>query len=316
MIKTSKTTPISGHSNRIIFFGNERLATGTSTDCPLLSSLIEAGYDIAAVVTNNSNTTGRKKRQLEISELAKKHAIPVLMPAQPLDIKEELTQLDATIGVLAAYGRIVPQAMIDIFPLGIINVHPSLLPLHRGSTPIESVILNGGTKTGVSIMALTKQMDAGPVYAQSEIILTGKETKQELADTASEIGARMIVELLPDILNGTVVALPQDESRATYDSLISKSDAIIDWTKPAAQIEREIRAYANWPKSRTQLLGKDVIIHKVSVIAKTKVTPGETEVTKDSLMVDCAQNTLQIDVIQPANKSPMATAAFLNGLTY
>jgi methionyl-tRNA formyltransferase len=173
MIKTSKT---------IVFFGNERLATGVSTDAPTLEALVKAGYNVAAVVSHYEAGQSRKARVLEIDEVAKRHSIPVHLPEKPEHLAEELKAIGADVGVLVAYGKIVPQSLIDIFPKGIVNIHPSLLPLHRGPIPIESVILDGSSRTGVSIMALAKEMDAGPVYAQSEVKLDGQETKQHLAD--------------------------------------------------------------------------------------------------------------------------------------
>ncbi|MGC1176964.1 MAG: methionyl-tRNA formyltransferase, partial [Candidatus Saccharimonadales bacterium] len=149
-------------SKKIVFFGNERLATGVTTEVWTLRQLLEEGYVIAAVVVAQKNTgPSRSARPLEIVALAEKHHIPVLSPEKPADIAEKLQAFGADIGVLVAYGKIVPQSVIDIFPAGIVNIHPSLLPKHRGPTPIESAILNGDEETGVSLMKLTAQMDTG-----------------------------------------------------------------------------------------------------------------------------------------------------------
>jgi len=288
---------------RLVFFGNERLATGVSTTAPTLTALIEAGHDVCAVVSNYERGTSRSARELEIEAVAKKHGIPVLLPAKPSEILDELQAYGAEAAVLVAYGRIVPQSVIDVFPKGIINIHPSLLPLHRGPTPIESVILNGETKTGVSIMSLQKEMDAGPVYGQSEVGLTGQETKQELADHLLEIGGKMVVALLPGILDGSVVAKPQDDVAATYDKLIEKTQGVMDWHKPAAQLEREIRAYAIWPKSSTTLAALDVIITDAHV-SKDKDGPLAMQTAKDFLVTD---------KLKPAGKNEMTAADFIRG---
>ena len=176
MNETSKTTPNSGI--KVVFFGNERIATGVTTECPTLHKLIQNGFNVAAVVVHHEAKASRKQRVLEIADMAARYEIPVLSPSKPSDIIADLKKLQPTIGVLVAYGKIVPENIIDIFPAGIINIHPSLLPLHRGSTPIESVILGGERKTGVSLMRLAKKMDAGDVYAYSEYELAGNETKQ------------------------------------------------------------------------------------------------------------------------------------------
>jgi methionyl-tRNA formyltransferase len=302
---------------RIVFFGNERIATGISTTTPVLRALIEQGYDVVAVVANYERGKSRNVRDLEVALVAEEHNIPLLLPDKLGEIKEQLLlEYKAEAGVLIAYGKIISQSIIDIFPKGIINIHPSLLPLHRGPIPIESVILDGSDKTGVSLMQLAKEMDAGPVYGQSEVELTGTESKQELVDTLLEVGSSMLVELLPGILSGDIIAKPQDDSQATYDKLITKDDGILDFHKSAEELEREIRAFIEWPKSRTVIGGKDVIITKAHVIPDTyDERIGRIEVMKETntLMINCSQGYLAIDALKPAGKPEMPVAAFLNG---
>ncbi len=299
-------------SPTIVFFGNERLATGVTTSLPTFRALLDAGYDIAAVVLHDTAATSRNKRTVEIIELAKEKNIPLLYPAKLADITNQLTELKATVGVLVAFGKIIPQATIDLFPHGIINVHPSLLPKHRGPTPIESVILNGETETGVSIMQLARKMDAGPVYAQRTFSVPSKISKQELADTLSEIGSKMIVQYLPQILTGTLQATPQDETAATYDSLLQKSSGQLDWNKPAEVLEREIRAFHTWPKS-TATLGKQRFIVTQADVVSTPDTSSDYSVTKKELIVTCGVDALSIKQVQPVNKKEMPIEAFLAG---
>jgi methionyl-tRNA formyltransferase len=299
-------------SETILFFGNERLATGVSTSAPTLRALIKSGYQIAAVVTNYEASQSRNARTLEVAEVAKEHNIPLLLPKKLLDIKDQLKAYQATAAVLVAYGRIIPEEIIALFPKGIINIHPSLLPRHRGPTPIESAILSGDSKTGVSIMQLAKEMDAGPVFAQSELPLTGNETKPLLVESLLAIGQAMISELLPDILSGAIVALPQDNAQATFDQLISKNDGIIDWHKPAVQLEREVRAYLEWPKSRTILGSTEVIITRSAIVDKTG-TPGTVVAEERQLVVYSGEQALQILSLKPAGKQEMSAEAFLSG---
>jgi len=298
----------------IIFFGNERLATGVITQVATLKALLEASYHVAAVVSHNESTNSRKQRALEIAEVAESNHIPVLLPAKPADIQDQLAAYKAEIGVLVAYGKIVPQAIIDLLPRGIINVHPSLLPKHRGSTPLESVILSGETETGVSVMGLTQAMDAGPVYAQETVHLTGNETKQELADNLLEVGSKLILQVLPDALAGTAQAVPQDDSAATYDELIKKEDGLLDFSKPAVQLEREVRAYLEWPKSRTTLAGKEVVITKAHVLASdVQNQPGSVWKDGKQFGFYTADGILVIDTLKPAGKPDMPAAAFVAG---
>lgn len=253
-------------SHRLIFFGNERLSSGfVPQGAPTLEALIRHGYDIAAVVANYEVGQSRKARALEIESVARQYNIPVLLPNRPADIIEQLKEFQADAAVLVAYGRIIPQSVIDIFPHGILNIHPSLLPHYRGPTPIEQVILDGASQTGVSVMKLVREMDAGPIFAQTHIELNGQESKQELTQRLLLLGGELILSVLPALLSGTAQPQFQDEDQATYTSLIDKSASHIDLNKSAIQIEREIRAYASWPKSRLELHGHQVIVTKARV---------------------------------------------------
>jgi methionyl-tRNA formyltransferase len=299
----------------IVFFGNERLATGFVTSAPTLTGLIEAGYTVAAVVTNYEAGKSRSVRELEVAAVAQAHNIPVIVNEKPGDIIDQLRSFNAAAGVLVAYGQIVPQRVIDIFPHGIINIHPSLLPLHRGPTPIESAILNGESQTGVSLMQLSKAMDAGPVYAQQTIPLTGNETKQALTEKLLQIGSKMLIKQLPSILSDTATATPQQDTDATYDQRITKEDGIIDWNKPAARIEREIRAYADWPKSRTTFGNLEVVITKAHITAEAAADSisGTPSIIGKQPAIQCGDQLLVIDLLKPAGKKEMTGEAFLAG---
>lgn len=297
---------------KIVFFGNERLATGINTKAPTLRALIESGYEIVAVVANFEAGISRNGRELEISSLAKENNIPVLLPNKPSDIIDQLKEYNAEAGILAAYGKIIPQSIIDIFPHGIINIHPSLLPQHRGPTPIESVIIGGETTTGVSIMKLVKEMDAGPVYGFSEFKLNGTEDKQSLADELQELGTTLLLNLLPGILSGEIVAQSQNEEHATYDKQITKTDGILDFNKPANLLEREIRAYMEWPKSRTKLSNIDVIITSAEVDDDSGKI-GKIEILDNKLVIYCKEKSLSIKSLKPAGKNDMNIESFISG---
>jgi methionyl-tRNA formyltransferase len=308
-------------ATRIVFFGNERLATATPTDAPTLRALIAAGYEIAAVVSHQSESRSRDTRQLEIATVAAEHDIPLLLPEKPAEILEQIRSYQADIGVLVAYGKIVSQSVIDVFPHGIINIHPSLLPLHRGPTPIESVILDGASETGVSVMQLVWAMDAGPVYGQRRLELDATETKHDLAARLLAMGGELVVELLPAILDGTSKPVAQDDGSATYDNLIQKDDGILDFTKPAVRLEREIRAYQDWPKSRTTLLDKEVIITAGHVLppatdpetASIAPPPGTIWRQDAELGICTGDGILVIDRLKPSGKNEMSASSFLAG---
>lgn len=302
-------------SKTIVFFGNERLATGVTTSAPTLRSLISTGYTVAGIVSNYAESHSRNLRTLEVADIAKQENIPLWLPRKALDIITELRSLNADVGILAAYGKIIPQEIIDIFPYGIINIHPSLLPLHRGSTPIESVILEGSTETGVSVMKLVKEMDAGPVYIQEKFKIPEGITKQLLAYRLLQVGGELIMKTLPGILEGSIIPTPQRDDQATYDSLIKKEDGYITWnTKSAIQIEREVRAYAIWPKSRATIANKGVVITGSKVLKQDySDTPGKASIQTGRLVIQCKENALEIEKLIPDGKKEMSGQAFLAG---
>src|SRR6266496_3070958 len=190
-------------SRTLVFFGNERLSSGFELHgAPTLQALIDHGYDVKAVVAHYEKGASRNARALELQTVADQHNIPVLLPDKPSLIVGQLMDLQADAAVLAAYGRIIPQSIIDIFPRGILNIHPSLLPQYRGPTPIEQAILDGAKATGVSVMQLVRDMDAGPIYAQSIVNLHGDETKQALTEQLLHIGKELIIDTLPKMFAG------------------------------------------------------------------------------------------------------------------
>jgi methionyl-tRNA formyltransferase len=292
-------------SKKLVFFGNERLATGINyTDALTLKSLIDSSYEVAAVISNYTEGRSRNARELEIAKVAEEKNIPVLLPTHLVDIKDDIKNMNAEFGVLVAYGRMVPKNIIDIFPHGIINIHPSLLPIYRGPTPIEQAIVDGVSETGTSIMRLVPKMDAGPVYVQESIDLSGHESKEDLAAALLSLGSRLLIENLPSILDGSLPPTPQNSTTATYTHLLKKEDGHIKWDKSAQDIERKIRAFSGFPKSRAKVMEQDIIIIKARV-AKDKAD--------GSLVLECKPGWLEIlELTAPSGKT-ITGAEFLRG---
>lgn len=301
-------------SKTIVFFGNERLSTGVTSEVATLRSLISAGYRIAAVVVNNTDSMqSRKPRPLEIAQIAAENRIPVLSPDSPLQIIDTLRSYNAIVGVLVSYGKIIPQSVLNVFPCGIINIHPSALPLYRGSTPIESAILNGDSETAVSIMRLTNKMDSGPIFAQQQYTLHIQgSSKETIANDILSLGAKLLIDTLPAILGDSTEPIYQNETQATYCRLIAKSDGVIDWHKDAERLAREVVAYAHWPRSSTSLGDKEVIITEAEA-TETNAIPGAMTVTNKTLEVGCASGSLRIHRLIPSGKKEMPIQAFLAG---
>jgi methionyl-tRNA formyltransferase len=290
---------------RLVFFGNERLATAVSTDAPTLRALVAAGYHVGAVVASHSQGVSRSRRQLEILDVAHAYHIPVILPARLSEIKTRLEHLRAEAGVLVAFGKIVPPDIIDLFPQGIINIHPSLLPKLRGSTPVETAILNGLEETGVSLMKLTAEMDAGPVYAQKKIALAGTETKTELAKRLLSEGSQLLIDNLEAILDSQIKPKVQDETEATFSRLLTKQDGQIDFSaETAEEIERKVRAFEGFPKVRADIFKREI------VITKARVAAGESD---GQLVIKCLEGYLEMLELTAPSGRTMTGADFIRG---
>ena len=288
-------------SNRIIFFGTEDFSLTA------LTGLIEADYDIAAVITKPDSRKGRGHKLIppSVKVLATQYNIPVWQPTKLKEVAGNIRALGSPAGVLVSYGKIIPQSIIDLFTPGIINVHPSLLPKYRGPSPIESAIKNGDETTGVTIMQLSAAMDAGPIYAAKTHALRGDETRLELYHTLADIGTNLLLETLPAILSAELMPVPQDDSQATYCQLLRKEDALLNFSiLTATEAERLVRAHAGFPTSKAVVRGHGIIITKAHISNQQK-TPLDF-VCRDGAF-------LSVDELVAPSGRTMTAADFLNG---
>lgn len=285
----------------IVFFGTEDFS------CQSLDALISNGLKPVLVVTKPDSKKGRGQKLTapSVKMLAEKHSIPVLQPSRLGDIHDDIKAIDSPIGVLVSFGKIISEQTINLFTPGIINLHPSLLPKWRGPSPIESAIYNGDTVTGVSIMKLSKAMDAGPVYVQKTIHLQGEETQPDLYEKLGRIGSDLLVEYLPGIYDGSHQPVAQDDTQATYSHMLLKNDTLLDTTSlTATEAERKVRAHLSYPKTKIDVGGVSIIIKKAHV-SDNMTSP---------LDIACLDNTyLSVDeLIAPSGKT-MDRASFLRG---
>lgn len=298
--------------NKIVFFGTEDFSA------PSLRALLAANYDIVAVVTKSDTVRGRghKIDSPIVAKIARDFnsqnptcEIKIFQPAKLSEIENDLRELRPEVGVLVAYGKIIPQSVIDVFPHGIINVHPSLLPKYRGPSPMETAIANGDRETGITIMALAKEMDAGPIYYQEKIKLLSTETRPEIYAEFSRRGAELIIEKLSEIISGELQPIPQNDSEATYCQLLTRDDGILNpHIMTAAECDRRVRAYLGWPRTRLNFHGRNVIVTKTKVL-------GDFAGDNWPDVVKCKNETaLQIvELIAPSGRT-MKTADYLRGL--
>lgn len=298
-------------SKPIVFFGSGPVAAESLR-------LLAADFSIEAVITKPRPS--HHKGSVPVIETAEQLQLPTFTAQNKAELDNliDSRQLKSEVAILIDFGIIVSQKVINYFELGIINSHFSLLPRWRGADPISFAILSGDTKTGVSLMIIDAGMDTGKLIAQKTLAMPASITTPELTKLLIILSHQLLAEYVPRYIKGEVKPRQQPHpDRATYSRKLTKQDGIIDWHKPAEQIEREIRAYLDWPGSRTTLFGKDVIITKAHTVPNisTDDAPGDVTVTPEaaSLSVATSNGSLRIEKLKPAGKKEMTIKAFLSG---
>ena len=298
---------------RIIFMGTPDFAVGT------LEALVNAGHEVVLAVTQPDKPQGRKQALIAppVKQTAEKLGIPVY---QPKRVREQealalLRSYEPELIVVAAFGQILPKALLDMPAYGCINVHASLLPKYRGAAPIQWALLNGDTVTGVTIMRMDVGLDTGDMIAKEEVAITPQDTGGALFDRLAETGAKLCVDTIPSIVDGTAVYTPQDEQAATKVGQISKKDGLIDFTRSAQAIECQVRGLNPWPSAYTSLAGKTLKIWSAQVGSQqTGAQPGTVVlVEKDRFGVQTGEGVLICTEVQLEGKKRMPAADFLRG---
>jgi len=298
---------------RIIFFGTPEPAAKA------LRALVKDGYEVAAVFTRPDRISGRsrKPRPTLVNEAAVELGLPVHTPSVCAgdDVLSHLVATPADIYVVLAYGRILPKAILALPALGVLNVHPSLLPLYRGPSPVVTAIRDGASETGVSVMLLDEGMDTGPVIAQSAPVpITESDTAESLTDQLFIMGVDLLVKTIPAWERGDIEGVSQDDTLATVTSLVEKSDGELDFGKPALHIARAIRAYHPWPGTFTRWDGKLLKILEASVFETGEnVRPGVVSIYDGRLIIGTGQGSLDVKRLQLEGRSPVFAEEFLRG---
>ena len=313
---------------RVVFAGSPAIAV------PSLETLSrEGGIELVGVLTSPDSPRGRSGRSqpsetgeaasaiLKEFETRGRPSFPILKPLK-LDsaIREQVGSLNPDLLVSFAYGRFFGPKFMALFPLGGINIHPSLLPKYRGPAPIQAAILNRDSVTGISIQRLSQEMDGGDILASDELQLTGRETTGSLSEIAAEKAARMLPGVLKKIADGTASAAVQDTDKVSYCSLISAQDALIDWKMSAEEIEARVRAFDPWPLCRTVHKEKDLLILKASVykeknsgaLEKPGLVLGIDK--QDGILVQTGGGILAVTKLQYQAKKALLWRDFLNGV--
>ena len=292
-------------SKTIAFFGSGPVA------CKSLE-LLEKNFQIEIIITKPKKN---KRDSAPVLDFAKSKNIKVATPQNKNELNELFLKksIVSEVAILIDYGIIVSQEVIDYFPYGILNSHFSLLPEWRGADPITFSLLSGQPETGVSLMVLTAGMDEGPLLAQSKIKISRDDTSVTLTEKLIHLSNDLITNNIALYLSGDLKPYPQQTSKITYSRKLTKTDGEIDWEKPAEEIEREIRAYINWPKSFTKIGGREVIITKAHIIDENDQMPGHFSVIDKQLVATCGTGSLVIDLLKPSGKPEMTSQAFMAG---
>jgi methionyl-tRNA formyltransferase len=296
---------------RLVFMGTPEFAV------PVLDALVSAGYDVAAVYTREDQPAGRGQRleQSPVKQYALERALRVEQPRtlRSPDSQTRLAAFAPDVVVVAAYGLILPQPVLDLPPLGCINTHGSLLPRHRGAAPIAAAILAGDEVSGITIMKMDAGVDTGPMLSTASIPIEPEDTTGTLTAKLSHLAADLLVHTLPLWLSGEIQALPQSEEGATYAPRIDKGDGQIDWSQPAEIIARKVRAYQPWPTAFTAWNGQQM------KILRAKAGEGAAEPgaliggARNQAGVGTGAGVLWLEEVQLAGRKPAPIAAFLSG---
>lgn len=295
----------------LVFFGTPEFAV------PSLAALITAGYDIRAVITEPPTEQGRGKKiqPHPIDVWASAHGLPVWRPEKLQDenFLNSLRMLNCPIFVLAAYGRILPLSVLNIPAQGVVNVHPSLLPLYRGPAPIVAALRNGDAETGVSIMLLDQGMDTGPLLSQTHVPINSDDTAKTLSDRLSVLGAELLTKTITQFSAGDIQAIPQPQTKKSPTRFIHKADGHADWRRPAVELERDARAFSPWPALWTLWEGQPLKIIQAQVAPPLAGDPGQVINVNGMPHIVTGNGTLILVSVQPAGGRVMSAQDFLHG---
>ncbi|MBO4997023.1 MAG: methionyl-tRNA formyltransferase [Lachnospira sp.] len=305
---------------RVVFMGTPDFAVNT------LEAVIKAGHEVVMVVTQPDKKKGRGKTMqfTPVKEVAVRENIPVLQPVKVREdaVLEQLKEAAPDVIVVVAYGQILPEDILKLPEYGCINVHASLLPKYRGAAPIQWAVINGESESGVTTMYMAKGLDTGDMIDKVVVPLLPEETGGSLHDKLAEAGAGLLVETLAKLEAGTATRTPQDDSKSSYASMLSKALGNIDWTKPAVEIERLIRGLSPWPSAFTYLNGKTLKLWSTKVLKEAELPQGSligehageiVYVDKNSFIVRAGEDYINVLELQLEGKKRMETDAFLRG---
>jgi len=283
---------------KIIFIGTSQFAV------PALKSLFENNYNIIAVITLPDKPVGRKQEVIPtpIKRAAEKYKLLILQPEKISDLKSKIINLKSDLIIVSSYGKIIPKSILDIPSFGCLNIHPSLLPKYRGASPIQTAILNGDKKTGITIILMDEKMDHGPIISQIKIDIKPAENYEYLEKRLSQESGAFLIKIMPQYLSNKIKPQKQDENKTSYTKILSREQGEIDLSKSAIEIERKVRAFYPWPGTWLYLNKKRIKILKAKAIKKAQKASMKT-----------GRGFLLLKIVQPEGKKPMTGEEFFRG---
>lgn len=307
---------------KIVFFGTPEFAARY-----LQGLLSDPDFDLAGIVTQPDRPAGRNQEIVfsPVKRIAVEKNIRVFQPnslKNNLEILSQLKEIQAELFVVVAYGSIIPQEILDLPKSGTINVHPSALPKYRGASPIQSALLAGEKKIGITIMLIDAKMDHGPILSQKEIELTGEETNDYLHGKVADVSVDLLSQTIKDYLSGKIKSEEQNHSLATFCKTIDKAQAQIDWSNGAQEVKQKVNAFYPWPGTWTTWNGKRIKLFppvevletkNASFAGATEAKAGEVFLSDDKLAIGCGQNFLIIHKLQLEGKKEMSAEEFARG---
>lgn len=304
---------------KIVFAGTPEFAAEA------LTALVNSEHHVIAVYTQPDRPAGRgrKLKASPVKEVAEQQAIPVFQP-QTLkneDDQQQLRELNPDVMIVAAYGLLLPQSVLDIPKMGCLNIHASLLPRWRGAAPIQRAILAGDTESGITIMQMNAGLDTGDILSMTTCPIETNETGGSLHDKLATIGASSLLSTLDNLLAGNITPVKQDDSQATYAHKLDKQEARLNWNQSAIQLDRQIRAFNPWPVAFFMVDDQSVRVWNAEVIYETQASSIDTSskpgtvlrADKKGIEIACGENTLRLLQLQPPGKKAMDVSSFLNG---
>ncbi|HZM95161.1 MAG TPA: methionyl-tRNA formyltransferase [Vicinamibacterales bacterium] len=298
----------------VVFFGTPQFAV------PSLERLILSSHQVVGVVTQPDRPRGRGQRVTDspVKATALQHGLPVFQPARLRDpeVAETLNEWAPDLGVVAAYGKIIPESVLNLPRLGMINVHGSLLPRYRGAAPVQRAVIDGVPQTGITIMRMVAALDAGGMFAKATRPIGPDETSDVVERDLADLGAALLIEVIEDLGAGRAVEEPQDEALSTYASKITKDEGLVDWTLPAVAIHNRVRGLYPWPHAFTYLEGERLILMRTHVVTGTSAAePGTVVDVAGGLLQVATGNSgrLAIDEIQPEGRRAMKIRDYVAG---